>query len=357
MSDENDAIPVEAVSTGAAVKSAEVKFENYFINKVKTSDSHVDDIKKHVGSGGVRARASIFQKAEEAQVATTQGVSPRGPQRRQSAFAMKMSSAQLGDKCKRCCKTVYTAEKITAQGSSWHKTCFTCGLDSDRGCGNSLTPSTYQEYDGIIFCKNCSKKQYELFKIKNSQSSHLKSPSSGAIKRPSIGGGSSPRSSMGESSELGEKTSGASESAPMLDTNDVTAASQLFGAVNIGDEDLVENEKVQAVYSSTDAEELSPTVEETGNCEKEMETAPSEASRRDLDKKSFDNDDEEEDEEEGEDAFDSGSAAPTGAAAPSRRSSIDPAPGTKSFHECPFTFPFDKNGSIYWVGSMGNQLS
>ena len=27
--------------------------------------------------------------------------------------------------------------------------------------------------------------------------------------------------------------------------------------------------------------------------------------------------------------------------------------GKKTLHECPFTFPFDKNGAIYWIGSEG----
>jgi hypothetical protein len=31
-------------------------------------------------------------------------------------------------------------------------------------------------------------------------------------------------------------------------------------------------------------------------------------------------------------------------------------PGTKEFFECPFTFPFDQNGVIYWIGSEGKQV-
>lgn len=27
--------------------------------------------------------------------------------------------------------------------------------------------------------------------------------------------------------------------------------------------------------------------------------------------------------------------------------------GKKTLHECPFTFPFDKNGAIHWIGSEG----
>ncbi|XP_076924823.1 LIM domain-containing protein WLIM2b-like [Bidens hawaiensis] len=52
------------------------------------------------------------------------------------------------EKCKVCEKTVYFLEMITADGVTYHKTCFTCSQ-----CNGKLTISTYSSLDGVLFCK------------------------------------------------------------------------------------------------------------------------------------------------------------------------------------------------------------
>lgn len=60
------------------------------------------------------------------------------------------------DKCARCCKPVYAAEKVFAAGKPFHKLCFSCStckklLSSMNCCDNS---------ESEIFCKGCYGKQY-----------------------------------------------------------------------------------------------------------------------------------------------------------------------------------------------------
>ena len=60
------------------------------------------------------------------------------------------------DKCARCTKSVYAAEKVNAANKAYHKLCFTCAtckksLSSMNCCDNS---------DGEVFCKACYGKQY-----------------------------------------------------------------------------------------------------------------------------------------------------------------------------------------------------
>lgn len=72
--------------------------------------------------------------------------------------SVNLSILNLGntEKCARCQKAVYMAEKVAAAGQSYHKLCFTCLsckklLNSMTCCDNS---------DGDIFCKPCYGKQY-----------------------------------------------------------------------------------------------------------------------------------------------------------------------------------------------------
>lgn len=60
------------------------------------------------------------------------------------------------DKCARCNKAVYAAEKVFAAGKPFHKLCFSCStckklLNSMNCCDNS---------ESEIFCKSCYGKQY-----------------------------------------------------------------------------------------------------------------------------------------------------------------------------------------------------
>ncbi|XP_037540061.1 cysteine and glycine-rich protein 1a [Nematolebias whitei] len=60
------------------------------------------------------------------------------------------------DKCPRCGKAVYAAEKVIGAGSSWHKVgCFTCAV-----CGKSLESTTLADKEGEIYCKACYGKNF-----------------------------------------------------------------------------------------------------------------------------------------------------------------------------------------------------
>ncbi|XP_057686123.1 cysteine and glycine-rich protein 1a [Corythoichthys intestinalis] len=70
-----------------------------------------------------------------------------------SKFAQKFGGSE---KCPRCGKAVYAAEKVIGAGSSWHKTgCFRCA-----SCGKGLESTTLADKDGEIYCKGCYAKSF-----------------------------------------------------------------------------------------------------------------------------------------------------------------------------------------------------
>ncbi|KAJ0001794.1 hypothetical protein NQD34_001590 [Periophthalmus magnuspinnatus] len=69
-----------------------------------------------------------------------------------SKFSQKFGSS---DRCSRCSKAVYAAEKVMGGGKPWHKTCFRCAL-----CGKSLESTTVTDKDGEIYCKVCYAKNF-----------------------------------------------------------------------------------------------------------------------------------------------------------------------------------------------------
>ncbi|KAG0200707.1 hypothetical protein BGX28_006302 [Mortierella sp. GBA30] len=59
-------------------------------------------------------------------------------------------------RCPRCSKSVYSAEQVIGpNGTSWHKSCFTC-----RECNRRLDSSTLAEHEGEAYCKPCHKKMW-----------------------------------------------------------------------------------------------------------------------------------------------------------------------------------------------------
>ena len=60
-----------------------------------------------------------------------------------------------GDICPKCNKTVYFAEAMKADGSTWHKTCFTCNQ-----CNKNLDSSLVCEREGKVYCKSCYGKNF-----------------------------------------------------------------------------------------------------------------------------------------------------------------------------------------------------
>ncbi|KAG7519403.1 cysteine and glycine-rich protein 1-like [Solea senegalensis] len=70
-----------------------------------------------------------------------------------SRLAQKFGGSE---KCPRCGKSVYAAEKVIGAGSSWHKIkCFTCAT-----CGKGLESTTLSDRDGEIYCKGCYGKNF-----------------------------------------------------------------------------------------------------------------------------------------------------------------------------------------------------
>jgi len=367
--EDDDAIPVEAEATTEVVKSAEIAFEGYFKHEHTTSTDHVNDVMKHVGKGGVAKRASMFMASPPAAISPkpSPSSSPGGPVRRQSTFAIKMaSSSGGGDKCKRCTLSVYLAEKLSSSNGIYHKRCFNCGLDSGNGCGRTLDAGNYDVYGGVIFCKTCSKKQHHGDKQMKTLTGDPMSPIGSGERRLSWNGGKSPaggesRLSQDESAELpSPPAASASPVAPQAPQSVMS----LFGAMSVGEgeesadeEEATETKPAEAETAQTTQEPAETAEEEDeeddeGEGEDTFAAAPALAAQPAA--PAEENEDEDED-DEGEDTFAAAPPAesPTQSPARERRASIDPLPGQKSFHECPFTFPFDKNGAIFWVGSFG----
>ncbi|KAL6513591.1 LIM domain-containing protein PLIM2b [Orobanche gracilis] len=52
------------------------------------------------------------------------------------------------DKCKACDKTVYYVDLLSADGATFHKSCFKC-----THCKGTLVMSNYSSMDGVLYCK------------------------------------------------------------------------------------------------------------------------------------------------------------------------------------------------------------
>ncbi|KAG4962530.1 hypothetical protein JHK82_039221 [Glycine max] len=65
--------------------------------------------------------------------------------------AAKVSSMFGGtrEKCAGCQKTVYPTEKVTVNGTPYHKSCFKC---CHGGC--VISPSNYIAHEGKLYCKH-----------------------------------------------------------------------------------------------------------------------------------------------------------------------------------------------------------
>ncbi|KAM9080720.1 cysteine and glycine-rich protein 3 [Megaptera novaeangliae] len=69
-----------------------------------------------------------------------------------SKFTSKFGESE---KCPRCRKSVYAAEKVMGGGKPWHKTCFRCAI-----CGKSLESTNVTDKDGELYCKVCYAKNF-----------------------------------------------------------------------------------------------------------------------------------------------------------------------------------------------------
>ncbi|XP_022762373.1 LIM domain-containing protein WLIM1-like [Durio zibethinus] len=66
------------------------------------------------------------------------------------------------EKCVGCNKTVYPIEKVTVDGTPYHKSCFKC---THGGC--TISPSNYIAHEGKLYCKH---HHIQLFKEKGNYS-------------------------------------------------------------------------------------------------------------------------------------------------------------------------------------------
>ncbi|KAI8554613.1 hypothetical protein RHMOL_Rhmol05G0111600 [Rhododendron molle] len=82
----------------------------------------------------------------------------------QNAAANKASNAFGGtrDKCAGCSKTVYPIEKVSVNGTAYHKSCFKCTYG---GC--TISPSNYIAHEGRLYCKH---HHIQLVKVKGNYS-------------------------------------------------------------------------------------------------------------------------------------------------------------------------------------------
>ncbi|KAL6541796.1 LIM domain-containing protein WLIM2b [Orobanche gracilis] len=85
-----------------------------------------------------------------------------------------MSFIGTQQKCKACEKTVYPVELLSADGVSYHKSCFKCSH-----CKGTLKLSTYSSMEGVLYCKP----HYEqLFKETGSFTKNFQSPAKSSEK-------------------------------------------------------------------------------------------------------------------------------------------------------------------------------
>ncbi|RVW56119.1 LIM domain-containing protein WLIM1 [Vitis vinifera] len=78
-------------------------------------------------------------------------VKPEKPIDSEKPIANKVSSMFAGtrDKCVGCKNTVYPTEKVTVNGTAYHKSCFKC---THGGC--TISPSNYIAHEGRLYCKH-----------------------------------------------------------------------------------------------------------------------------------------------------------------------------------------------------------
>ena len=63
--------------------------------------------------------------------------------------------------CPVCDKRVYKMEEILAMNKSWHKTCFTCGINNGDGCGRTMQKGAFLDHKGTPYCNNCYNKNFK----------------------------------------------------------------------------------------------------------------------------------------------------------------------------------------------------
>ncbi|XP_059311129.1 LIM domain-containing protein PLIM2b-like isoform X2 [Lycium ferocissimum] len=75
------------------------------------------------------------------------------------------------DKCSACDKTVYFVDLLSADGVTYHKSCFKCSH-----CKGTLVMSNYSSMDGILYCKTHF--ETDFFKESGNFSKNFQNPKS-----------------------------------------------------------------------------------------------------------------------------------------------------------------------------------
>ncbi|CAG7905563.1 unnamed protein product [Brassica rapa] len=164
-------IQIEGVNTTEEVTWYKGKRMAYIYKaKTKKNGSHYRCIwgkvaRPHGNSGVVRAKftSNLPPKSME-----KKGQRQKGVEGRMSSFTGTQQ------KCKACEKTVYPVELLSADGVSYHKSCFKC-----THCKSRLQLSRYSSMEGVLYCKP----HYEqLFKESGSFTKNFQSPAKPAEK-------------------------------------------------------------------------------------------------------------------------------------------------------------------------------
>ncbi|KAG6402563.1 hypothetical protein SASPL_134760 [Salvia splendens] len=110
---------------------------------------HFDQLFKRTGSLD-KSFEGIIDSAKEKHC-TPKVVKPEKPSDFEKPNAAKVSSMFAGtrDKCLACKNTVYPTEKVSVNGTSYHKSCFKC---THGGC--TISPSNYIAHEGRLYCKH-----------------------------------------------------------------------------------------------------------------------------------------------------------------------------------------------------------
>ncbi|KAB1224754.1 Pollen-specific protein SF3 [Morella rubra] len=80
----------------------------------------------------------------------------------ENAKAVSKMFAGTREKCVGCSKTVYPIEKVSVNGTPYHRSCFKC---THGGC--TISPSNYIAHEGKLYCKH---HHVQLFKEKGNYS-------------------------------------------------------------------------------------------------------------------------------------------------------------------------------------------
>nr|XP_011457843.1 PREDICTED: LIM domain-containing protein WLIM1-like isoform X1 [Fragaria vesca subsp. vesca]XP_011457844.1 PREDICTED: LIM domain-containing protein WLIM1-like isoform X1 [Fragaria vesca subsp. vesca]XP_011457845.1 PREDICTED: LIM domain-containing protein WLIM1-like isoform X1 [Fragaria vesca subsp. vesca]XP_011457846.1 PREDICTED: LIM domain-containing protein WLIM1-like isoform X1 [Fragaria vesca subsp. vesca]XP_011457847.1 PREDICTED: LIM domain-containing protein WLIM1-like isoform X1 [Frag len=87
---------------------------------------------------------------------------PEKPTENENTKAVSSLFGGTKDKCVGCEKTVYPIEKVSVNGTAYHRRCFKC---THGGC--TISPSNYIAHEGKLYCKH---HHIQLFKEKGNYS-------------------------------------------------------------------------------------------------------------------------------------------------------------------------------------------